>query len=107
MGKAQTPTLTSKQLAQTMKIADSDRLGRHLSTAKAMIEDYTRGCTQIPEEILNRACEALTREIYHQDDAPNGVKMFGGLDGAPIRLARDPFVAARPYLSRYRKLGFA
>ena len=57
--------------------------------------------------VQERAVLEVGSELFHRRNAPNGVAQFAALDGAPIRVARDPMVAARPLLSPYLGGGFA
>ena len=75
------------------------------ATAETMITDYI-GDDVIPAEIIDRATLMVGSELYHQRNAPNGVAQFASYDGSPIRVARDPMVAAYPLLNRYKVVGF-
>ena len=61
----------------------------------------------IPAEILDRACLEVGAELFHRKSAKNGIAQFGAVDGQPVRIARDPMVAAYPLLDRFVKGGFA
>lgn len=61
----------------------------------------------IPETVVDRAVLEVGSELYHRKNAPNGVAQFATMDAAPIRIARDPMVAARPILAPYLSGGFA
>lgn len=65
------------------------------------------GSSKVPERILARAVLEVGSELYHRKDAPNGVSNFQTFEAAPIRIARDPMVAARPLLTPYLLPGFA
>lgn len=62
----------------------------------------------IPVEILKRAILEVGAELYHRRTAPSGIRNFATeFGGSPVRLARDPMVAAYPILAPYVKGGFA
>ena len=63
--------------------------------------------TPLPVEITERAILEVGSELYHRRQAPNGVAQFSSLDGAPIRVARDPMLGAYPILNRFIGLGIA
>lgn len=75
--------------------------------ASELVTQYVTGVTrEIPDAILDRATLEVGSELFHRRQAPNGVAQFSSLDGAPVRVARDPMVGAYPLLSRY-VVGFA
>lgn len=61
----------------------------------------------IPEEILDRAIQEVGAELFNRKSAKNGIAQFGAVDGQPVRIARDPMVAAYPLLDRFAGGGFA
>lgn len=61
----------------------------------------------IPQEILDRAYLEVGAELFHRKSAKNGIAQFAATDGAPVRIARDPMVAAYPLLNRFTGGGFA
>jgi hypothetical protein len=74
--------------------------------ATALITVFV-GKTYVPKLVLDRAVLEVGSELYHRRSAPNGIAQFGALDGAPIRVARDPMVGAYPLLQRYLTVGIA
>lgn len=73
--------------------------------ARRMVEDHT-GTAEVPPEILNRAVLEVGAELYHRKTAPSGMKQFATeFGGSPVRIARDPMVAARPLLAPYVPAG--
>ncbi|WP_156718165.1 hypothetical protein [Nocardioides sp. Leaf307] len=52
-----------------------------------------------PVAIVDRAVLAVGAELYNQRNTKNGVAQFAAFDEAPVRVARDPMVAAYPLLS--------
>jgi hypothetical protein len=75
-------------------------------TAVDLVAGYV-GTSTVPETILARAVLEVGSELYHRKNAPNGVSNFQTFEAAPIRVARDPMVAARPLLTPYLLPGFA
>ena len=74
-------------------------------TATTLVTDYI-GSDLVPVDVFDRAVLMVGSELYHQRNAPNGVAQFASYDGSPIRVARDPMVAAYPLLNRYKVVGF-
>lgn len=65
------------------------------------------GTFVVPEPVLKRAVKEVGAELFHRRAAKNGIAQFATTDGAPVRVARDPMVAAYPILNRYVGLGLA
>ncbi len=63
--------------------------------------------TVIPAETLERAIEEVGAELFNRKSAKNGVAQFGAVDGQPMRIARNPMVAAYPLLDPFMSGGFA
>ena len=60
----------------------------------------------LPEEIEFRAIIEVGAELYHRKNAKNAVTQFATADTiAPVRIARDPMIAARPLLAPWSKEG--
>jgi predicted Zn-dependent peptidase len=74
--------------------------------ATALVIQFV-GKSYVPKSIVDRAVLEVGSELYHRRSAPNGIAQFGALDGAPIRVARDPMVGAYPLLQRYMTVGIA
>ncbi|MCU1530119.1 MAG: hypothetical protein JWP75_3882 [Frondihabitans sp.] len=74
--------------------------------AEALVTQFV-GASDVPEEVLDRAYLEVGSELYHRKNAPNGVAQFSTFDAAPIRVARDPMVAARPILASFLTPGIA
>ncbi|GMA34738.1 hypothetical protein [Demequina litorisediminis] len=65
------------------------------------------GDAEVPETVLGRAVKEVGAELFHRRSTKNGVAQFATPDAQPIRVARDPMVAAYPILNRYVGGGFA
>ena len=76
------------------------------SEASAMVADYI-GSETVPLLVAERATLEVGSELFHRRQAPNGIAQFTGLDGAAVRVARDPMVGAYPLLDRYVLPGLA
>lgn len=74
--------------------------------AKAMVGSYV-GEAEVPAELLERAHLECGSEFYHRRQAPNGIAQFASLDGAPVRVARDPMLGVYPILGPFIGLGIA
>ena len=71
------------------------------------LDPATSATRVIPAGVKRRACLEVASELYHRRNAPNGVAQFAALDGAPVRVARDPMLGAYPILNRFVPGGFA
>lgn len=86
---------------------DDDFVHQCWDEAHKLVDTYI-GETVVPAEIIKRAKLECGSELYHRRSAPNGISQFAGFDGAPMRVARDPMVSARPLIDPYRtNPGFA
>lgn len=59
------------------------------------------GTGAVPWYIASRAIVEVASELYHRRNAPNGVAQFTGLEGSPVRVARDPMLGAYPLLTPF------
>ena len=99
---------TAAALATYVKAdaGDSAYVADCWAEAVQLVADYV-GAVQLPAPVLDRAILEVGSELYHRRQAPNGVAQFTGLDGSPIRIARDPMVSAYPILARHLGPGIA
>lgn len=72
--------------------------------ASALVENFI-GLRTVPTEIVRRAKMNVGSELFHSQSAPNGISQFASGDGNPVRVARDPMVAAYRILTPYVGLG--
>lgn len=84
----------------TQSEADDAQVEDAWDTAYALVTTYV-GAAEVPTVIFDRAVLEVGSELFHRKNAPNGVAQFNTFDAAPIRVARDPMVAAYPLLSPY------
>lgn len=85
---------------------DQDALERALATADALVDNYINtSIGGVPEEVRDEAALKVASELFHAKNAPNGISQFAAFDGAPVRVARDPMVAAYPLLNRFLVTG--
>lgn len=85
--------------------------------ATALVDKYIEGLTvtsvpiegvvTIPREVVDRARIEVGAELFHRKNTKNAVAQFATPDGNPVRIARDPMVAAYPLLRPYVGGGFA
>lgn len=62
----------------------------------------------VPQSIMRRAILEVGAELFHRRQAPNGITQFAMPNGpAPVRVARDPLVAARDLLAPFLGPGIA
>lgn len=77
-----------------------------LVEATALVEQFI-GSREVPAPIKARAVLEVGSELFHRRQAPNGIAQFQGLDASPVRVARNPMVAAYPILTPYTGTGLA
>lgn len=103
--------VTADELAAYVGGTVDDYVSSCLDAAVAMVAgslvDGKGNTVTVPDAILDRAVLEVGSELYHRRNAPNGVAQFATMDAPPIRIARDPMVAARPILAPYLAGGFA
>lgn len=75
--------------------------------ATVLVTDHIGVTETVPVVIKDRAVLEVGAELYHRQATKNGIAQFATTDGAPVRVARDPMVAARPILAPYLGLGIA
>lgn len=69
-----------------------------LTAGLAMVTKYLGAVTTVPVSIQDQATLIVSSELFHRRSAPNGVAQFASMDGAPVRVARDPMNAVYPLL---------
>lgn len=80
--------------------ADDVQITSALSTAEALVKVHV-GAATVPSEITDRAVLEVASELFHRKNAPNGISQFQDFNAAPVRVARDPMVAAYPLLAPF------
>lgn len=77
--------------------------------ATALVDKHVAGVPDgdVPDVVLSRAVLEVGAELFHRRATKNGVAQFATGDGQPVRVARDPMVAARPILAPYVALGIS
>jgi hypothetical protein len=76
-------------------------------TAEALVSAFVRAI-DVPRHPLEQAIRECASELWHRRNAPNGIQGFSTPDGeSPVRIARDPMIAARAILKPFLPLGFA
>lgn len=92
--------------AASVSTADTEYIASCVEEAIELVEN-TVGDATVPDSVLDRAVIEAGSELFNRRTAPNGISQFAAADGAPVRIARDPMVAARPILAPFLPLGFA
>lgn len=87
-------------------VTDQEYINECWNEAILLVNHFV-GDAIVPATALSRAYLEVGSELYHRRQAPNGVAQFQTLDGAAIRVARDPMVGAYPILQRWTGLGVA
>ena len=101
------PTVTPAEVVAYVGVgADNAIASACLTEAVALVVHYV-GPSGVPLEIMNRAVLEVSAELYHKRKAPNGIAQYATPDAQPVRVARDPMVAAYPILNRFLPGGFA
>lgn len=93
-----------KNYVGSTKAADESFVNQCYQEALSLIGAFV-GNSVIPQPILDRAALEVGSELYHRRNAPNGLAQYEGFDGTPVRIARDPMVAAYPILARFMVIG--
>ena len=84
---------------------DSTFVTECLSGGLALVERYIGSAEGVPAVIKDNAVLIAASELFHRRSAPNGVSQFASMDGAPVRVAKDPLNAVYPLLNAY--VGYA
>lgn len=102
-------TFTAANLLEYVgaKEAQLDFVTECWDEAVILVTKYVEGPVEVPQEILDRAFEEVGAELFNRKSAKNGIAQFSAVDGQPVRIARDPMVAAYPLLDRFVGGGFA
>lgn len=89
-------------LREYLRAGDDDDtfIERCFDDATELVNDYV-GEVYVPEARLALAILKTGAELYSQRDAPQGVSQFSDVNNNPVRVARDPLVAAKPILRKY------
>ncbi|WP_084130316.1 hypothetical protein [Demequina sp. NBRC 110055] len=100
--------MTAADLQNYVNAGDSDStfIAECNDQATALVSVYV-GSTDVPLEVLDRAVLEVGAELFHRKSTKNGIAQFADQNANPIRVARDPMVAAYPILNRYVGGGFA
>lgn len=72
-----------------------------LSSGNALVGNYIGEVDTVPHEVHHQAILICASEIFHRRSAPNGIAQFASMDGAPVRVAKDPMGAVYPLLLPY------
>lgn len=94
------PDPTVAELADYLHADADDYMASTLVQASHLVRAHIGVC-QVPAEIVARAILEVAAELWNRRNAPNGVASFGdGMGGiVPMRVARDPMVAAYALLA--------
>lgn len=84
--------------------SDAAQLGANLATAVELVT-MAIGSASVPAPVQREAVMQTAAAIFHRRQAPNGIADFG--EAGPVRVSRDPMLAARPILAPYIAGGFA
>lgn len=79
---------------------DDEFIERCFDDATDLVSDYV-GDKYVPASRLALAILKTGSELYSQRDAPSGISQFSDMNSNPVRVARDPLVAAKPLLRKY------
>lgn len=67
------------------------------------------GAVPVPPSVTDRAVLEVAADLYYRRRSRNGVSVFDGPDGMPepMRISRNPMLAAAPILAPYLGVGIA
>lgn len=98
-------------MALTISLADfqayvgtdetGDFINSCLSAGHKLVDRYQGEVAGIPDQVHTQAVLICASELFHRRSAPNGVAQFASMDGAPVRVAKDPMNAVYPLLMPY------
>ncbi len=93
---------TWETLKEYIRAGDDDDtfVERCFDDATELVNDHVGG-NFVPAAKLALAILKTGAELYSQRDAPQGVSQFSDVNNNPVRVARDPLVAAKPILRKY------
>ena len=72
-----------------------------LTAGLALVDNYIGDCSTVPDAVKDQAVLIASSELFHRRSAPNGIAQFASMDGAPVRVARDPLTSVYPLLLRF------
>lgn len=75
--------------------------------ADALVGNLIAGSERVPGSIRDRAVLEVGAELFHRRNAPGGITQFAVEGASPVRMARDPMVAAYPLLRPFLPAGLA
>lgn len=87
--------------------SDDEAYVKQCWESSVSLVDKRIGSNDVPIAIRERAYLEVGSEFFHRRQAPNGVAQFAAFDGAPVRIARNPMVAADSVLAPFLPLGIA
>lgn len=83
-----------------------DSLAESWDRASGLVLGYVGDkIASVPPDEIQGSTKEVAAELFHRKKAPNGVAQFADGQGNPVRIARDPMVAAYRTLSPYVGLG--
>lgn len=86
---------------------DTEFVAECVAQADALVMRFV-GQVSVPSAIVDRAVLEVGSELFHRRQAPNGIAQFATPEGqSPIRVARDPMIAAYPILQPFTGAGIA
>jgi len=91
---------TLKEYLRVSHDEDDAFIERCFDDGTELVTDFV-GDKFVPERKLELAILKTSADLYSQRDAPQGVSQFSDVNNSPVRVARDPLVAAKPILRKY------
>ena len=92
-------------LAEFQAYVGTDETGDFIEScieaANEHVGNYIGAVDSVPDEVHRQALFICGSELFHRRSAPNGIAQFASMDGAPVRVARDPMTSVYPLLLRY------
>lgn len=94
--------------ATSVSTSDSAFIQSCLDEAIALVDNRCgTGKVNVPVPVLQRAYINVGADLYYRKNAPQGVSQFTAIDGAAIRLGKNPMDAAEDLLRPFLAGGFA
>lgn len=105
--EAPDPRIEQLRLYCGAPASDAMFVAECLGQANELVTRFVRQAS-VPSMILDRAVIEVGSELFHRRQAPNGIAQFATMEGqSPIRVARDPMIAAYPILQPFTGVGIA
>ena len=81
-------------------VGDDEFLTACLTEATSLVDAYDPKKV-VPTDVYENAVIQVASELFHRRNAPSGIANFSSLDGAPVRVSKDPLNSVYSLLNRF------